>query len=112
MTPIRSYREFWPHYVREPARPLTRQMHFIGTVGALGLAVLAGILAQPWLMPCALASGYGFAWAAHLFVERNRPATFTYPVKTLIGDFHMFALIWARRMDGEVRKYIKPPAQT
>ena len=47
MTPIRSYREFWPYYVREHTRLLTRQMHFIGTAGALGLIVLAGILAQP-----------------------------------------------------------------
>jgi len=112
MPRIRSYREFWPYYVREHARTLTRQMHFVGTAGALGLVVAAGILAQPWLLPCALVSGYGFAWAAHLFVERNRPATFTYPLKSLIGDFHMFALMCMGRMDGEVRKHTSPPAQT
>ena len=112
MTPIRSYREFSPYYVREHTRPLTRQMHLINPAGASGLIVLAGILAQPRLLPCARASGHGFAWAAHLFVERNRPAAFTYPFKRLIGDFHMFALIWAGRMNYEVRKHTSSPAQT
>ena len=38
----------------------------------------------------ALLSGYGFAWVSHFFVEHNKPATFTYPLFSLISDYVMF----------------------
>jgi hypothetical protein len=34
--------------------------------------------------------GYGFAWVGHVFFEKNKPATFTYPVYSLCGDWVMF----------------------
>ena len=34
--------------------------------------------------------GYGFAWIGHYFFEKNRPATFTYPLFSFIGDWVMF----------------------
>jgi len=40
-----------------------------------------------WLMPVL---GYGFAWAGHFFFEHNRPATFKYPIYSLLGDWVMF----------------------
>ncbi|WVQ93518.1 hypothetical protein IAU59_000592 [Kwoniella sp. CBS 9459] len=33
---------------------------------------------------------YAFAWISHFFVEKNRPATFTYPVWSLRGDLKMW----------------------
>ena len=87
-----SYREFWPFYVRQHMRPATRWLHFVGTAGVLALAAAAALDGNAWLLAAMPPCGYGFAWFAHAFVERNRPATFTHPVWSLIGDFHMFAL--------------------
>ena len=59
---------------------------------------------EPLLLPAALVCGYFFAWLSHLLIERNRPATFTYPLFSLAGDFHMWALMWQGRMDAEIER--------
>jgi len=88
-----SYREFWPRYLGEHRRPRNRYLHFLGT--CTGLYVLAGAVASEtwWLAPVAVVCGYAFAWLAHVFVERNRPATFTHPWWSFVSDFRML-LTW------------------
>ncbi|WP_425405642.1 Mpo1-like protein [Hwanghaeella sp.] len=101
---LRHYRDFWPYYLREHARPATRSIHFIGTACGLALLAAAGLTGNAWLILPAVVSGYAFAWLAHLLVEKNRPATFTYPVWSLISDFRMFFLWLAGRLGPELRK--------
>ena len=101
----RSYGEFWPYYVREHADRRTRALHFAGTAGAIAVAVAAAASGRWWLLAAIPVLGYGFAWVAHAFVERNRPATFTHPLWSLIGDFHMFALMLTGRMGREVARH-------
>jgi hypothetical protein len=92
---IVTYREFWPHYLREHAQPATRAIHLAGT--ALATASLVALIAtrNAWFIPGVLLGGYGPAWTAHFFVEHNRPATFTYPLWSLISDYRM-AWSWLR----------------
>ena len=78
-TAFRSFEEFWPFYLREHARPATRAVHIGGTWTAAAV-LAAGLLLGPWwLVLLAPVIGYGCAWISHLAIERNRPATFTYP---------------------------------
>jgi hypothetical protein len=63
-------------------------------------------LAGLWtLMGLVLVVGYGFAWAGHFFVEKNRPASFRYPVYSLIGDFRLWALTASGRLGSELEKH-------
>ncbi len=93
-----SFREFYPYYLGEHADRRCRRLHFIGT----SLAVLQWFAAlatrEPWLLLSGLVTGYGFAWVGHFFFEKNRPATFTHPLYSLIGDFAMARDILAGRI--------------
>jgi hypothetical protein len=97
-----SYAEFWPYYLSEHSRPETRALHYFGT--GLGLALLAAaIVMLDWtLLPVALVSGYLFAWIGHFFVEKNRPATFKYPLWSFVSDFRMLWLWLIGRLDREL----------
>jgi hypothetical protein len=92
---IETYSDFWPYYLQEHAKPGTRAFHYAGTGVAIASVLALAITGNVWFIPLALAGGYGFAWFAHFFVEKNRPATFTYPLWSLISDFRM-AWDWVR----------------
>ncbi len=98
----RSFSEFWPFYLREHSRPATRALHYAGTALVILIAIAAAASGR-WLLLAALPfAGYGFAWASHAAVERNRPATFTYPAWSLAADFRMFWLWLTGRIGSEL----------
>jgi hypothetical protein len=98
-----TFRDFWPFYVSQHMNPTTRALHFAGTALVCACLLAALLLSPGWLAAAPLA-GYGFAWVGHFFYEKNRPATFTYPLWSLLGDFRMFWLMLTGRMQPEIER--------
>ena len=93
-----SFGEFYPYYLGEHANRSCRRLHFTGTTLAVLQWLAALSFGEPWLLLSGLVTGYGFAWVGHFFFEKNRPATFTHPLYSLIGDFAMARDILAGRI--------------
>jgi hypothetical protein len=89
----RTFREFYPFYLSEHRHPVCRRLHFAGSALVLMAIAAALVTLNAWWLAAAPVVGYGFAWIGHLFFEKNRPATFRYPLYSFIGDWVMFGQI-------------------
>lgn len=86
---FRSFAEFYPYYLAEHSNPVCRRLHYVGSLLVLALLGYA-IVTRQWLLLLAVpVVGYGFAWIGHFVFEKNRPATFQYPLYSLMGDWVM-----------------------
>ena len=85
-----SFAEFYPFYIREHANPTCRRIHVVGSGLVLVVLALAITTLNPWWLLAMPLVSYGFAWVGHFVFEKNRPATFKYPLWSLMGDWRMF----------------------
>ncbi len=86
----RSFAEFYPFYLSQHANIVCRRLHFVGSAIVLAVAAYSLVTGSYlWLLAIPVI-GYGFAWLGHFGFEKNRPATFTYPIYSLRGDWVMF----------------------
>lgn len=83
----KTFKQFYPYYLSEHLHPICRGLHFIGSLGVIGIVLYSFINLKVLLL--APFCGYGFAWVGHFFFEKNKPATFTYPLYSFIGDWVM-----------------------
>ena len=107
-----TFAAFWPFYLREHSLPRTRMLHYVGTSLVVLIGVY-GIVSANWALLIAMpVAGYFFAWIAHFTVEKNRPATFTYPFWSLAADFRMWWLWLTGRLDAHLREAgVEAPAR-
>ena len=87
---FQSFAAFYPHYIHEHSNRTCRRIHVVGSALVLVVLVLAIATLNPWWLLAMPLVGYGFAWVGHFFFEKNRPATFKYPLWSLMGDWRMF----------------------
>jgi hypothetical protein len=102
---IDTFARFWPYYLGEHKNPTCRVLHFVGTSGSMLSLVAAAALGRPLFVLVGLLCGYGFAWVGHFGFEKNRPATFRYPLYSLLADFKMWGYIATGRLAGELRAH-------
>jgi hypothetical protein len=87
---FKNFQEFYPFYLHEHSNHICRTLHFIGTALVICITLIILTIREfqlVWLIPIV---GYGFAWIGHFVFEKNRPATFKYPLYSFTADFVMF----------------------
>jgi hypothetical protein len=97
-----SFSEFWPYYLSEHSKPATRLLHLVGTTISTASIILLVASGRWFLVPLGLIPGYGAAWFAHFVIEKNKPATFEYPLWSFIADYKMIAMMLTGKLGTEL----------
>lgn len=95
----RRFRDFYPFYLSQHSTRGCRWLHFVGTSLGLAAALHAFSTLNFWWLAAGLVAGYALAWIGHFFLEKNRPATFSHPLYSFMGDWVM----WKDMLIGRVR---------
>ncbi|MBA3312027.1 MAG: DUF962 domain-containing protein [Planctomycetaceae bacterium] len=106
--PLKTFGEFWPYYLNEHRRRGCRMLHYVGTASGLTTAGVA-TATEPWLFLATPFAAYGPSWIGHFFVERNRPASFQYPIWSAFADLRMFALAVTGQLPRHLRHAADDP---
>lgn len=105
---------FYDFYLNEHQNMACRRLHFAGSsFGLLGLAKSVKDRSPAPLLK-GIAAGYACAWVGHFFFEKNKPASFKFPLKSFASDFRMYSDVLRGNLSLKDRKYDrarKKPAQ-
>ncbi|KAI9143330.1 hypothetical protein BKA69DRAFT_118279 [Paraphysoderma sedebokerense] len=115
-----TFKSFYPYYLSEHRNKVCRRLHIvgacscfsavvfnsifsadlpflnclwilsIGTTNAFFIVLYALFKRNPKFTGLAVLQGYFFAWVGHFFFEKNKPATFKYPIYSFLADWVMW----------------------
>ena len=88
-----TFKEFWPFYLGEHSKPGTKTVHFWGTTVGMLVFIFLCLTARWELLPVVLIIIYGPLFISHALIEKNKPATLTYPFFSILGDLKLWYLI-------------------
>lgn len=98
---------FYDFYLNEHQNVICRRLHFAGSsFGLLGLAT-AIKTGKPAPLFKGIVAGYACAWVGHFFFEKNKPATFKYPMQSFASDFRMYGDVLRGNVSLMNRKFDK-----
>ncbi|GIU34388.1 DUF962 domain-containing protein [Shewanella schlegeliana] len=92
-----SFAEFYPFYLSQHQDKTCRALHYLGSTLVLLIFAYSLLSAQWWMLLALPVIGYGFAWVGHFAFEKNRPATFNYPLYSFLADWVMLYQALSRR---------------
>jgi hypothetical protein len=101
----KNLNEFYPFYLSQHANDINRVFHYCATISTFIVFSYVGITFKFLFLVLAPLIGYGFAWVGHFFFEKNKPATFKYPLLSLISDYVMFSRFVTGKMADDFKKY-------
>ena len=98
---------FYDFYLDEHQNMACRRLHFAGSsFGLIGLAKsVKKRSAKPLLK--GIAAGYACAWVGHFFFEKNKPASFKFPLKSFVSDFRMYGDVLRGNLSLKDKKFDK-----
>ncbi len=85
-----SLQEFYPFYLSQHQNKINLLLHFIGSSFFLLIVLHILFTGHLWEIILAIIIGYGCAWIGHFFFEKNKPATFKYPLYSFCADWMMY----------------------
>ena len=99
--------KFYDFYLDEHQNIACRRLHFSGSsFGLIGLAKsVKNRSAKPLLK--GIAAGYACAWVGHFFFEKNKPASFKFPLKSFASDFRMYGDVLRGNLSLKDKKFDK-----
>ncbi|UJF23400.1 DUF962 domain-containing protein [Shewanella sp. OMA3-2] len=101
----KTFKEFYPFYLTQHQDLVCRRLHYLGSTIIVVLLINTFINQQWWQLVWLPVIGYGFAWLGHFLFEQNRPATFTYPLYSLLGDWVMYGQMLKRVLSKLIAKF-------
>ena len=97
-TKFTSFKDFYPYYLSEHKVKTNKILHIIGSLTGLSFLLYIVYIEKYKFIPVSFLFGYTFAWIGHFFFEKNKPATFKYPIYSFIGDWVMLKDIFSGKI--------------
>ena len=97
-TKFTSFKDFYPYYLSEHKLRINKILHAIGSLTGLIFLMYILYVGEYKLIPVSFIFGYTFAWIGHFFFEKNKPATFKYPLYSFLGDWVMLKDLILRKI--------------